>query len=266
MKGFEDIIITDDSEVQEETECVKPSCKKPEKGGKTVHVAFVMDHSGSMSFQQKLALDNYNEQLASLKRKSNESGIETYVTLVEFDNRIIVKYEDRLIDEIKPETDYWTEGLTSLNDAIFKGTSLLKKSMKNDTCEDKSALIIIMTDGHENSSKEFAGDKGANFLKKEIEKLEKTDEWTFTFMGAGIDVQATAVAGLGMGRGNTISFSADSAVFKMSGGSVKNGIGTYYSARMGGAKTVSDFHVNNTTTAADVQTTSNTVKEEEEKE
>jgi len=259
MKGFEDIIITDDSEVQEETECVKPSCKKPHLGSKTVHVAFVMDHSGSMTIQQELARDNYNEQLATLKQNSGE--IDTYVTLVEFDNRIIVKYENKLIDDIKPEKDYWTNGLTSLNDAIFRGIKLLEKSMKNDTCEDKSALMVIMTDGHENSSKELVGIKGRDLIKKEIGELEKTGEWAFTFMGAGIDVQDVAIDGYGMSRGNTLSFNADSDGFKMSGGSAKNGIETYYSARLGGAKTVADFHVGNTT-VDEVQTTSNKVKED----
>jgi len=219
----------------------KPSCK-------SVHVAFVMDHSGSMTSQRKLALDNYNEQLASLKRKTKTTGIETYVTLVEFDNRILVPYKNKLVSDIEPNEDYWTEGLTSLNDAIFKGTTLLKKSMNNDTCDDISALMIIMTDGHENSSVEFAGIEGRDSIRKEIEKLEKTGEWTFTFMGANIDVQATAVAGFGMSAGNTMSFTADDQGFKMSNGSVQGGLNKYYDARTYGAKNVADFHVDNSTT------------------
>ena len=275
MKGFEDIIITKEEEVKEEDGSC--GCDLPDEkddGGKllnkstldrkTVHVAFVMDHSGSMSLQKKLALDNYNEQLASLKTKAKENGIETYVTLVEFDNRIITKYENRLINEIEPEEYYWTDGMTSLNDAIFNGASLLKKSMANDKCEDKSALLIIMTDGDENSSVEFAGIKGRDLIKKEIETLEKTGDWTFTFMGANINVQDVAVAGYGMSAGNTMSFDANAKGFKMSGGSVQAGLDTYYSARTRGVKSVANFHNHNSTTTNEKPVTTNTVTEEAE--
>ena len=215
--------------------------------------------------QKQLALDNYNEQLASLKRKSNESGIETYVTLVEFDNKIKTKYENKLISEIQSEKNYWTCGTTSLNDAIFNATSLLKKSMKDDTCKDKSALIIIMTDGYENSSVEFAGSKGKNLIKKEIEKLEKTGEWTFTFMGANIDVQDIAVNGYGMSVGNTMSFNANDNGYKMSGGSVKSGLNKYYNARTYGAKNIANFHDNNTTASNEGQKITSGTEEEGKK-
>lgn len=248
---FDDVII---KTVGEDTEGeVKPSCKKPEKGGKrpekgsmSVHVAFVMDHSGSMGGQKQLALENYNEQIAKLKQESGD--IDTWVNLIEFDNRIIVVHEGLSLNDIKPVTDYWTNGTTSLNDAIFKGIKLLEKGMKNDSSEDKSALMVIMTDGYENSSVEFAGNKGRDAVKAEIQKLEKTDEWTFTFMGADIDVQNIAVAGFGMNVGNTFAFNANSRGYKMSGDSVKSGVTAYYSARMAGQTSLKNFHDNNSNT------------------
>jgi uncharacterized protein YegL len=251
MTGFDDIIIT-----------------KEDEGGKTktteksVHVAFVMDHSGSMMTQQQLALNNYNEQIETLKRKSNESGIETYVTLIEFDDRINVSFEEELINNIKePAKSYWAGGMTSLNDAIFKGITLLKKGMKKDKLEDKSALLIIMTDGQENSSKEFGGFKGTELLKKEIERLEKTDLWSFTFMGAGIDVQNIAVAGLGMSVGNTMSFSNNDVGYKMSNISSNEGIDVYYTARNNGETAVKNFHENTTAGTEGQKIASSTAKE-----
>lgn len=261
MKGFDDIIITevdDKKEVEDVKEAIKTSTKP------SVHVAFVMDHSGSMGGQKQLALENFNEQIATLKQ--NSDNIDTWVSLIEFDNRINVTYEDVSVNNVEPEKNYWTGGTTSLNDAIFKAIKLLENRMKKDSVEDKSALIIIMTDGYENSSVEFAGNKGRDAVKAEIQKLEKTDEWTFTFMGADIDVQNIAVAGFGMNVGNTFAFNANSRGYKMSGDSVKSGVTAYYSARMAGQTSVKNFHDNDTTvdnTADDDPVTSSAVKEEE---
>jgi len=228
---------------------------------KSVHVAFIMDHSGSMIGQKDLALINYNEQIETLKRKSVD--IDTWVSLIEFNDRIIIEHEGVSINNIELAKNYWVDGTTSLNDAIFKGIELLKKGMKNDILEDKSVLVIIMTDGYENSSKEFSGNKGRDLIKKEIKKLEKTDLWTFTFMGAGIDVQDIAVAGYGMSVGNTMSFASNNDGYKMSNISTKEGIDTYYNSRVRGATNVKDFHNENTTAGTEGQkVTSSTAKEE----
>jgi len=101
-----------------------------------VHAIFVQDHSGSMDIKTKsgqtraqLATNNFNEQLAKIKRESGD--VITTVTIVDFDDRIIIN--DHLIneirhdkniqvtfpvDEVKPMTNWWTGGATSLRDAI----------------------------------------------------------------------------------------------------------------------------------------------------
>ena len=46
-----------------------------------------------------------------------------------------------------------------------------------------SIVVVILTDGHENSSRIFSH----KYISNKISKLEKTGNWTFSFLGAGIN-------------------------------------------------------------------------------
>lgn len=215
-----------------------------EEAGKPVnYVAFVADHSGSMFSMSEEAK---NGLLKQIKKVKNESGdMKTYVTLIEFDDTVRV-----ICDNDKPERaleamdkQYWIGGLTSLNDAIMKSISMVKSRMEDDKSEDKSALVIVMTDGHENSSKEYGGMEGTKKVKEIIKNLEDTNEWTFTFAGAGLDVDKVAVDGLGMSAGNTFNASFDNASGLRSYTlATTNGIGKYFNARKIGEKSIKDFY------------------------
>lgn len=52
-----------------------------------------------------------------------------------------------------------------------------------------TAVIVILTDGHENASQLF---KLAD-IRKLIERLEATGNWTFSFIGATLDAVDVAV-------------------------------------------------------------------------
>jgi hypothetical protein len=55
--------------------------------------------------------------------------------------------------------------------------------------KDKAVLIVILTDGYENASKEWTKDSVASLIER-----KKKDGWTVTFLGANIDVQAVGNA------------------------------------------------------------------------
>ncbi|GAH73485.1 unnamed protein product, partial [marine sediment metagenome] len=63
-------------------------------------------------------------------------------------------------------------------------------------------LFIIMTDGHENASKEYNLDSATKLIKSS----EKSG-WSFIYLGADQDAWANA-RGLGLARGNVMSFSS----------------------------------------------------------
>ena len=83
----------------------------------------------------------------------------------------------KLVDNINRKS-YKASGSTSLFDAI--GSSVLSLQERTKT---EKVMVIIMTDGYENSSRIFTGSK----IKKIIQ--EKTlVGWEFIFAGANIDV------------------------------------------------------------------------------
>jgi len=146
------------------------------------YVALVLDKSGSMGSVQREAMSNFNEQLQEIRKNAIEKEIKTRATVVLFDS--IVKFvrkdtEIKRIEELT-EREYYPSGTTALFDAvgetILKFKKIYSKEMKE---EDSSFLIIIFTDGFENTSREW----NVTSIKKEIKELEETGKWTFTFVG-----------------------------------------------------------------------------------
>ena len=74
------------------------------------------------------------------------------------------------------------------------------------TPEDEGAMVevVIITDGGENSSKEY---RDRSHIKKMITELDENDNWTFTFLAANMDAFAEA-GSFGIGRLTTQSFEA----------------------------------------------------------
>lgn len=212
-----------------------------EKPVPTEHVVFVMDHSGSMTLIEKESMENFNDQIDALRDETE--GIKTLVTVVEFDNEVKITHLDTELEKIAPLESYWTGGTTALFDAIGIATSKFESKKEiNDPTEDHSVLFIIITDGAENASKEFSDDNGRLMLKEKIERLEKKGNWTFTFLGANIDVMDTAVTGMSMNIGNTMSFAATTDGMENTKKAMTKAIGTYYTSRKLGSKSVKNFY------------------------
>ena len=125
--------------------------------------------------------DNYNEQMEVLRRETD--NMETLVTLVEFDDKINIRYDNVACDEAIDLADWWCGGMTALYDAVGQAIRLIEMKMDADHREDKAALIIVQTDGQENASQEW----GQKQLLAKVKELEKTKLWTFVFLGEGID-------------------------------------------------------------------------------
>jgi len=77
------------------------------------------------------------------------------------------------------------KGMTALYDAIGKTIDGFKERMEKAKKSEKSEKVIflIMTDGEENSSREY--DKKT--VKKMIDDHKEKDKWGFVFIGANID-------------------------------------------------------------------------------
>jgi Mg-chelatase subunit ChlD len=218
-----------------------------------VHAIFVQDHSGSMSMttgngtRAQLAMNNFNEQLAKIQRESGE--VQTNISIIEFDDRILmngtplVLLPDKHIvaidsNDAVPMTDWWCGGSTALRDAIGAAINLGTDLIKNYDVKDQSVLVIILTDGEENDSREWSDEQ----IRKEIKHLEDSGIWTFTFMGGELQAQE-AISKMGFLSTNTAAFANTAEGFKMSAEKTMSGLDKYYTARKVGETQVKDFFV-----------------------
>ncbi len=162
-----------------------------EKTNKTqVFNLVILDKSGSMEDIRKEAIDGYNETLGSIKaaQLKHLDTQEHYVSLAAFcDCGIDMIYDKTPIKDAEKLTKKQYEPCccTPLYDAIGKTIKTLKKDIKD--IEDAAVLVTIITDGYENSSKEWTGPA----IKKLIDEC-KEDGWMFSFIGAGEDVVKVA--------------------------------------------------------------------------
>jgi hypothetical protein len=96
-----------------------------------------------------------------------------------------------------------------------------------------SVVMIILTDGMENASRQFTYHQIAATIKS----LEETDKWTFTFLGADIDAIHTSKM-LNIREENVISFSKEDMNTMMN--DVSEGM-RFYSYSKNEGKTKKDF-------------------------
>ena len=122
--------------------------------GKKTLVVFILDESGSMNSVRLEAVDGFNEYTETLKG----DDLPTTMSLITFNTRGLKVVIDAIeIQEIPMMTPYEfrPSGGTPLLDAI--GISILQTDEFLEATQDEyNVMFTIMTDGHENSSRNFS--------------------------------------------------------------------------------------------------------------
>jgi len=216
------------------TKTVKKTVKA-KKNTKKTYVAIVLDRSGSMGGLVKETVAGLNEQFAALRRDADLGG-ETEVTLVQFDDRIDIVLDGQPAKELVnwTDNDFQPRGMTAMYDAIWTAITNLKS--KHET-EDTGFLVCVISDGHENSSREITQPA----LSAEIKRLQDSGKWTFTYMLANQDIHQAA-ATFGANINNVSSWTATSAGAGVAYTSNSIGAASYLNARSAGSKSVSNFY------------------------
>lgn len=146
------------------------------------HMVCIIDRSGSMQAMKEDALGGFNSFLDQQKKEDTKG--KDKLTYVHFDHeyeKLLDRVKVKEVEPLTPST-YQPRGSTALLDAIGKTISELTVK-KNDT-----TIVCIITDGHENSSKEYTKDS----VKKLIE--EKQEEgWKFVFACADLEAMDDAI-------------------------------------------------------------------------
>lgn len=167
-------------------------------------LVIILDKSGSMSGLEKDTIGGFNSLLA--KQKTVEGTC--FITTVLFDNTYELLHDRLNIKAVSEMTDkeYCVGGSTALLDAI--GMTVRKiENVQNHTQPEfqaKQVLVVIITDGEENSSREYSAD-----VVKDLVKAKQMQGWEFIFLGANIDAIETA-SQFGIQPDRAESFHADS--------------------------------------------------------
>jgi len=172
------------------------------------HIGVLIDRSGSMATlnpkQISMELTNFIK---------SQTGGKVTVTAARFDHQ----YEHFLKcvpastvniteDDIKPN------GMTALTESFCHFIDDIGKELSEmETERPGKVIIVVLTDGEENSSTEiYAGPSGKKLLKDKITHQKEVYNWVFFFMGANFDA-ITVGKDIGIDQQTCINFAADPA-------------------------------------------------------
>ena len=163
-----------------------------------VHVAIVLDRSGSMEDCRTDAIGAVNSYLRQVK---DDKDMEAAVSLITFDSQGIDLIRDHVPAGSCAElaaAEYQPRASTPLLDAVGHGVTVLDKGKQ----PGERCILAVMTDGLENASREYTKET----IKALLDRKQKEDGWLVLYLGAGHDAWAQAGA-IGLHAGNVASFS-----------------------------------------------------------
>ena len=164
---------------------------------KKLDIVAILDRSGSMSNMVTELVGGFNRIIEEHKDKDAK------VSVAIFDDEWELIYNRKKITKIPELTvsDVSPRGCTALFDAIGKTVNVVdEKIKKSKTSKPDKVIVLIITDGLENASKEFKQD----VIKKLVEDKKKED-YEFIFLGANID-SFTEAGGLGIDAKRTSNY------------------------------------------------------------
>lgn len=192
------------------------------------HITMVIDRSGSMKDIKKATEESIN---GFIDAQRGVKGTATF-TLLKFDYDFDFVYQMKPLDKVSSNFQLEPRGSTALLDAIGIAIIDTGKALAALAEDDRpeSVTFVIVTDGEENSSREFL----PTDIKKMIEEQTQKYSWNFLFLGANQDAILTA-KGFGINQGNAITFNASANGVT----NVINATSAYVTATRTGARSVS---------------------------
>jgi uncharacterized protein YegL len=142
-----------------------------------MYVIFVLDESGSMAHQREATIGGVNEYVQKLRKE--HVGEKVLFSLVKFQSVVEPVYMAIPLEDVPEMTgkDYNPDNLTALYDGV--GYAVNEMTKRIDDSEECDVLVVILTDGHNNDSKEFTYEQICKLIE-----ARKQKEWSFVFMGA----------------------------------------------------------------------------------
>ncbi|MGH8429327.1 MAG: VWA domain-containing protein [Solimonas sp.] len=162
-----------------------------------LYAHILLDRSGSMESCRDTAIDAFNEYVMGLRRSDD---VDARLSLTIFDSQSI-----DLLQHVEPAKSfmelnrqtYVPRASTPLLDAIGHAVAETDKLQLRPS---EKVALVILTDGHENASKEHTKDT----IKALLKDRQDNKGWLVTFLGADVDAFAEAHA-IGIADGKYLS-------------------------------------------------------------
>jgi uncharacterized protein YegL len=167
-------------------------------------IIVISDRSGSMGSIADDAIGGFN---TFLKEQQEVPG-ECKFTYCQFDNEYEVVHDGIPIRDMKPldRSTFVPRGSTALLDAIGRTINVVGERLAK-TSEDQrpgKVIVVILTDGQENFSKEFSRDQIFEMITTQHDQFK----WEFVFLAANQDAIAGG-ASLGISAAGSANYSPD---------------------------------------------------------
>lgn len=155
-----------------------------------MNVYILLDRTGSMSTLGDEPINSINEYVSKLKPK-------TKVHLACFDSNGYDVLRDTVAGDWKPvgQNEASPRGMTNLYDACGKIMTTAEKT------NGKKSVLVVMTDGFENCSKEYTKDA----IAAKIKDFENR-KWEVVFLGANFDAVDSVSGSLGLSGNKSMNY------------------------------------------------------------
>jgi len=192
-------------------------------------IKVVMDRSGSMSFirdDAEGALEEFIRGQIALPGRAT-------ISISQFDTEYDEVYKSVDVD-VAPKYTLNPRGGTALNDAMGRAITEFGKELSDlqERYRPGQVIFVVITDGQENSSKEYSNVA----VKALVERQQNEYGWTFIFLAANQDAVLTGQT-YGFEANSSITFNTNADSLAGVSGLLNTYVGT---TRSGGSYTVTE--------------------------
>lgn len=206
------------------------------------YIGISRDHSGSMHLIANAAGRDYNDNIAAIKEGATEHDIDTIVSVVKCGTGRPGRVEREVVNSnvhtLKPipNGQYIADGSsTPLFDSVGDLIEQLQ-AVPDANDEQVSFVVMIITDGQENSSRKWTGSS----ISKKIKELQATDRWTFVFrVPRGYKGELVRY---GIPEGNILEWDQTDRGVQQATLATRSAVKDFYGARAKGLRSTDKFY------------------------
>ena len=147
-----------------------------------VNVVFVIDESGSMTGTEQDVIGGFKKVIDEQREIKDGTCSVSYFKFASEIEEVFVGKDLKDVEYI--DGKYRPGGMTALFDGVGTAIDRIGKWLDSMKEEDKpeKTLVVIMTDGGENYSKEYSASKVKEMIKHQEDKYN----WSFIYMGSDL--------------------------------------------------------------------------------